>query len=157
MSQATPESPDAEFRRRIAMRCNNRAWSLAEQTGRTPAEDREMLDCAHTSAWHWAQIGTELHRMRSTMLLAQVHALLGHGSTALAMADAMRAYFLANQETPDWELAFTHAIHAQCAHAAGDAQAHRASYQQARAALDAIADKEDREIVERTFNNVPAP
>ena len=69
MSQPAPDSPDQEFHRRIAMRCNNRAWALAEQPQRSPAEDREMLDSAHTSAWHWSQIGTELHRMRSTMLL----------------------------------------------------------------------------------------
>ena len=89
------------------MHCNNRAWALSVQS-RTPMEDREMLDAAHTSAYHWAQAGTELNRMRATMLLAEVHALLGHGTTAMSLATEMRNYFLGRSDTPDWELAFTH-------------------------------------------------
>jgi hypothetical protein len=156
MSQPTanPESP--EWHRQIAMRCNNRAWALSVQP-RTPAQDREMLDAAHTSAWHWAQIGTELNRMRATMLLAEVHALLGHGSTALALAGEMRAYFLGHADTPDWELAFTHAIYAHCAYAAGNAEAHRAAYREAVAARDAVVDDEDRKVVDQTFRLVPMP
>lgn len=144
------------WHRRMAMECNNRAWELSVR-GRTGAEDREMLDAAHASAFHWAKIGTELNRMRATMLLAEVHALLGHGATALAFADEMRAYFLPRPETPDWELAFTHAIHAHCAHAAGRRALHRESYQMAVTALAAIADQEDRAIVAATFAHVPAP
>jgi hypothetical protein len=51
---------------------------------RSAAEDQEMLNAAHASAWHWAGVGTELNRMRATMLLAEVHALLGLGQSALA-------------------------------------------------------------------------
>jgi hypothetical protein len=80
-----------------------------------------MQDAAHASAWHWAAVGNELNRMRATMLLAEVHALLGHGATALAYAREMRGYFLA-ADAPDWELAFTHAVHAHAAHAAADAK-----------------------------------
>lgn len=116
-----------------------------------------MLDTAHTSAYHWAQVGTELNRMRACMLLAEAHALLGHGMTALAMATEMSDYFLARGDTPDWELAFTHAIHAHAAHVAGDPVAHRDSYRAAVAALAAIRDEEDRSIVAKTFNLVPAP
>jgi hypothetical protein len=31
-----------------------------------------MLDAAHASAWHWAKVGSELNRMRATLLLAEV-------------------------------------------------------------------------------------
>jgi hypothetical protein len=151
-----PTDDAASWQRKTAMRCNNRAWELSVQP-RTQSQDREMLDAAHASAFHWGEIGTELNRMRATMLLAQVHALLGHGATALALADQMRAYFLAGADTPDWERAFTHAIHAHAAQVAGDAAAHGAAYGEARAALAAIADEEDREIVARTFAQVPAP
>jgi len=140
----------------VAMRCNNRAWALSVQP-RSAVEDREMLDAAHTSAYHWAQVGTELNRMRATMLLAEVHAVLGHGATAMSLATQMRDYFVRRNDTPDWELAFAHAIHAHCAHAAGNLAIHRAAYQEAVAALAAVADEEDREIVARTFNQVPAP
>jgi hypothetical protein len=66
------------WHRRFAAAGNNRAWDLSVQS-RNPAEDHEMLNAAHASAWHWTTVGSELHRMRATMLLAEVHALLGSG------------------------------------------------------------------------------
>lgn len=157
MTQAPATSPEAQaWHKQVAAQCNNRAWALSVQP-RTAAQDLEMLTAAHTSAYHWAQIGTELNRMRATMLLAEVHAALGHGRTALALATEMRSYFTARADTPDWELAFTHIVHAHCAQAAGDATAHRAAYQEAVAAMAAIGNEKDREIVVQTFNQVPAP
>jgi hypothetical protein len=79
-------SEDASvWHRRSAAASNNRAWDLSVQN-RTTAEDREMLDAAHASAWHWSKVGTELNRMRATMLLSEVHSLLGYGPSALAYA-----------------------------------------------------------------------
>jgi hypothetical protein len=152
----TAQPDSREWQRQTAMKCNNRAWDLAVKP-RTPAEDIEMLDVAHTSAWHWGQIGGELERMRATMLLAEVHALLGHGRTAMALATQMRGYFLDRPDTPDWELAFTHAIYAHSALRAGDDKAYRTAWNQASAAMAAIADDEDRQIVAQTFDQVPAP
>jgi hypothetical protein len=154
----TPTDLDpASWHRHFAMGANNRAWALAELPTRSADEAREMLSAAHASAWHWFAIGTELHRMRATMLLAQVHALVGDGPRAFAFASKMRAFFLEQPDTPDWELAFAHAIYAHAAQVAGKSAEHRASWQQARAALDAIADPEDRAIVEKTFAQVPQP
>jgi hypothetical protein len=153
MSQQPDEAQ--AWHKRFAMQCNNSAWDLST-TERTPQQDQEMLDAAHASAWHWAKVGTELNRMRAAMCLAEVYALLGDGGLALAYAQEMRAYFLGH-DTPDWELAFTHAIHAHAAAAAGRGDEHRASYEAARLAIAAIADEEDRAIVLKTFSQVPAP
>jgi len=136
----------AAWHKRFAAECNNRAWDLSTAE-RSPADDREMLDVAHAAAWHWGKVGTELNRMRATMLLAEVHALLGMGERALAHAE----------ESPDWEIAFSHAIYAHAAHVAGRAAEHRDAYAQAEAALAAIADDEDRAIVAATFRHVPLP
>jgi hypothetical protein len=154
MADADSKTDVLNWHRQIAMECNNRAWELSVQD-RTPAENGEMLTAAHTSAFHWNRIGTELNRMRATMLLAEVHGQLGHGTTALAYAETMRTYFLSRSDTPDWEITFAHAIHAQCAHAAGDFAAHRESYAKAATAVAAIAETEDREIVLATFQRVP--
>ncbi len=151
-TDADPKS----WHRYFAMQGNNRAWELSVLQ-RDAAGDRELLDAAHASAWHWDAVGTELNRMRATMLLAAVHAVLGLGPTALGYAEAMRAYFLGKQDTPDWELAFTHAVYAHAAHAAGRPDLHRPAYEAAAAALAAVADEEDRAIVRRTFDQVPAP
>ena len=152
--QPTDTDPHS-WHRYFAMEYNNRAWDLSVEA-RSMEEDREMLNAAHASALHWGAAGTETHQMRATMLLAEVHALLGYGPSALAYATAVRDYFL-NRDTPDWEVAFTHAIHAHAAHAAGDRAAHRDAYALAADAIAAIAGEEDREIVAKTFAQVPAP
>ena len=41
-----PEDVD-KWHKWFAVESNNRAWRLAEQTTRTPAEDEEMLNSAH--------------------------------------------------------------------------------------------------------------
>lgn len=153
--QPLDETQAHRWHRRFASTCNNRAWELSVQA-RDPAQDREMLDAAHTAAWHWSQIGTELNRMRATTLLAEVHSALGMGPSALMLAETMCAYFL-GRETADWELALTHAVHAHAAHAAGRPAEHRAAYARAEAALGTIAGKEDRAVIAKTFSRVPRP
>jgi hypothetical protein len=157
-SRAAKTLDDADapaWHKRFAARRNNRAWDLSCRD-RTPAEDRELLDLAHASAWHWAQVGSELNRMRATTLLAVVHAELGMGASALAFAREAHDYFVA-RDTDDWELAMMYAIDAYAAHAAGLVAEHRQSYQRADAALAAIADDKDREVVALTFGRVPTP
>ena len=95
--------------------------------------------------------------MRAKMLLAEVHALLGYGATAIVYAREMRDYFLNKADTPHWEVAFTHAVYAHAAHAAGDAALHRNAYEEAIAAVAAIADEVDRAIVQKTLRNIPTP
>jgi hypothetical protein len=152
----SPETTDLRpWHKRFAMETNNRAWDLAV-IERTPAEDLEMLDAAHASAWHWSAVGTELNRMRATMLLAEVHALLGHGPSAFEFAQSMHTYFAAN-ETPDWEIAFAHAILAHAASVAGVSAVHRRAYENATVAILAISSEEDRAIVVKTFSKVPRP
>lgn len=153
----TTETPDANpWHKRFAAQANNRAWDLTT-VARTPEEDREMLDAAHASAWHWGAIGTELNRMRATMLLAEVHAQLGHGASAFEFAQAMHAYFVGNPDTPDWEIAFAHAIQAHAAAVAGASAVHRRAFESASAAIQAIASDEDRAIVMKTFAQIPRP
>jgi hypothetical protein len=143
------------WHRRFAAAGNNRAWDLSEQT-RNPAEDEEMLNAAHASAWHWARVGSELNCMRATMLLAEVHALLGLGHSAMAYAEEMRTYFLGVQP-PASEFAFVHVVHAHAASAAGQTEKHRASYGLALAAIEAVSNEEEKRIVTSTFRHVPKP
>jgi hypothetical protein len=155
MPETTAPEEAALWHRRFAAAANNRAWELTEQT-RSATEDQEMLHAAHASAWHWAKVGAEVNRMRATMLLAEVHALLGMGRTALAYAEEMRTYFLGIQ-SPDWELAFVHVVHAHAAYVAGDTGEHRASYSQAVAAIAAVSSEAERRNVAGTFDRVPKP
>jgi hypothetical protein len=151
-TDANPES----WHRFFGASANNVAWALAELP-RSEVDRQELLNAAHAAAWHWQHMGTELNRMRALMLLAQAHANAGLGRTALTFADEMRSYFLAAPGTPDWELAFVHVVHANAAWSARAEDEHGQSYAKAVEAIAAIADEEDRNIVQRVFRHLPPP
>jgi hypothetical protein len=155
MSGANIPEEATSWHRRFAAAANNRAWDLSVR-GRDATEDQEMLNAAHASAWHWSKVGNELNRMRAAMLLAEVHALLGFGRSALAYAEEMQTYFLGVQ-APDWEIAFVRVVHAHAASAAGETEKHRASYELAVAAIEAVSNEKERGIVASTFSHVPEP
>ena len=115
-----------------------------------------MLNLAHASSYHWGIVGTELHQMRTKMLVAEVHSLAGHGDLAFRYATEMRDYFL-NSEAPDWEIAFTHTIYAHAAWVAGEHTTYHEAYEQALTAVANIADEEDQRIVQATLALVPQP
>jgi len=96
--EAPKEEKTPERHRNFAIECNNRAWDLCVQV-RTAAEDEELLNAAHAAAFHWGHAGNERNHMRATMLLAEAHALLGLGPTALAYANRMKGYFLQQSDT----------------------------------------------------------
>ena len=153
----TPEDTQPEhWHRFFGASANNAAWAMAElpDAGLNP---RALLNAAHAAAWHWQQVGTQLQHMRALMLLAQAHARCGLGATALAYAEEVRAYFLGIASTPDWELAFAHVVHAHAACSARADRQHADSYAQALQAMAAIAEEEDRAIVDRVFQHVPTP
>jgi hypothetical protein len=153
----TPEDTRPEtWHRFFAASANNTAWTLAE----LPADELDpnaLLDAAHAAAWHWQEVGTELHRMRARMLLALAHARAGLGASALAHSAETRAYLLQREGTADWEIALAHLVHAHAASAAGDAAQHAASYAEGLRALATIGREEDRDVVKRVLANVPAP
>jgi hypothetical protein len=96
--------------------------------------------------------------MRAQMLLAEVHALLGSAPPRSGFAEGHARVLSSVATHAAWELAFTHAIYA---HAAYAAQRHRGAsarpWRGGWRALQALADPEDREMVEKTFSQVPAP
>jgi len=152
-----PETADpSAWVRYFAIEANNRAWQLASKPKRSDSESLEMLNAAHASSYHWNSVGTDLNRIRASYLVAEVHALLGFGATAMSLATDVIAYFHDN-DAPNWERAYIHVIHSHAAAAAGDTDAHAASYAKAEAAIECIADAEDRRIVEETFAQVPRP
>jgi hypothetical protein len=156
MTEAPEEEQRRSWRRRFAAEANNRGWALAEQGTRTAREDAEMLDAAHASAFLWSAIGTSRNEALADLLLAQVHALLGHGASAQGHAQRALAHFSAHDGQP-WELAFAHAVLAHAAHARGLPPLHREHWQQAVAAAGGITNDEERRIFDATFRTIPHP
>jgi hypothetical protein len=156
MTEPSNDHEPATWHRRFAAESNNRAWQLAEAASRTVAEDREILEAAHAAAYHWRKVGTDEHAARADMLLAHVNALLGQGSIAMAYAKAS-SDAITSRASPDWEVAFAHAVLANAASAAINAQLHGRHYALAKTIGFGLADAEERRIFEATFSRIPAP
>ncbi len=156
MSTKSPEDIRA-WDRWFAVECNNQAWDLVEQASRTAEDAEKMLQAAHAAAHHWSRVGTELNFARADLLLGQVHALLGNGALALRYAQRSYDFFAARPDTPDWEIAFAHAVLAHAAHAAGHAELHALRHASASDLGARVTDATEREIFLRTWRQVPAP
>jgi hypothetical protein len=151
---ATRDDPE-NWHRRFAVDANNSAWVLAEKPDLTDAEKSELLDAAHTAAYHWQRIGTEPQIAQAHLLLGRAHAMLGNGS--LAMKFASSAYdSITSRESAPWEVAFAHAILADAAVASGNAELHARHYRQA-GELGERLDDDERALFHATFDLVPAP
>ena len=155
-----PDRPSAgdleKWHRWFAVECNNTAWDLAERTTRSEAENAQLLDAAHAAAFHWTQSGTELNVARARLLLAQAHALVGHGAIAVQYARESRVFLLAH-DGPGWEVALVHVVSAHAAAVAGQNDDHRTFYQKAVASIEAIAGDAEKEVVMASFVHVPEP
>ena len=151
-----PSDEETTWRRRFASRANNRGWELSEQPTRTPAEDAEMLHAAHACAHLWEPIATDRQRAHADLLLAQVHALLGHTEPAWRHARAAFV-FITKGESDPWEFALAHAIVAHAACRRSDDATHRSEYATAKSLIDAIEDQEEKDILLATFRVIPPP
>ena len=155
----TPDpSPEeaALWQKRLAAQANNRAWGLSESRSRSPAESEEMLHAAHAAMHLWSIVGTDHHKAHALQLLAHVHALLDSAEPASAYLAACAPY-LGSPEREPWEVAIFHAVAANVAAASANAVDHALHYAKARTLIDALADPEDRDILEATLAVVPAP
>lgn len=155
---ADPYTPEelAIWQKRLASQANNRAWALAEATGRTPEEDEEMLHAAHAARHLWKIVGNEGHWAHAAQLLAHVYALLGLPKPAKHHLQQSQPFFLERDCAP-WEKAFAHAVAANVAAASGEREAHARHYRQAVQVIASLEDEEDRSILNATLRVVPAP
>ncbi len=155
MAENPTEEELRKWNRYFGVEGNNRAWRLTEQETRTPAEAEEMLQAAHTAAWHWSMVGTELNRARADMLLGRVYTLLGNAEQAMRYARSSFD-FVTSRETPDWELAFANAVLAHAAAVSQDHALHSLHYARADE-LSAALGAEDLTIYHATFRHIPPP
>jgi DNA-binding transcriptional MerR regulator len=157
-SAAPAETLDADTHRRLGKELYNHTWSLLETADRTPEQDDAMVFTTHASAYHWSKAGGTLaNAARSHWQIARVYATLGRGEPALwhanrcvALAEAAQAAGVAD----DWDLAAALEALARAQSVAGDPAASAATRERARAALDAIADPEDRQLIEQDLDSI---
>jgi len=88
---------EREFHRRSARSCFNSAWDYLDKKNRTPEENRQMLNLAHASRYHWGLVGTDLNLAVGDWQLSRVYAALGHSDLALQFAQSCLSTCEANR------------------------------------------------------------
>lgn len=134
----------------------NHVWALLEKPDRTTAETDEMIHATHASRFHWSQAHDveAVHLARGEWQCSRVYAVLGRGEPALWHA---RRCLEINEAagSEDWDIASAYEAMARAHAVAGDAIAASEWKARAMAALDEIADQEDRDSIEADLATLP--
>jgi DNA-binding transcriptional MerR regulator len=153
---ANPDILDADQHRQMGAQLFNHVWTLLEMEDRSPGQDDEMLHAAHASRWHWGQAAATNIRQRLAVgewQCSRVYAVLDRPEPALH--HARRCVELAEGEgIEDWALAASYEAMARASRVAGDRRAFEEWRERARTATAAIAEEEDREVIENDLANL---
>jgi DNA-binding transcriptional MerR regulator len=145
-------SPEEE--RAVAADCFNGTWRLLEKEDRTPDDDALMQHMAHASTYHWGNVGTEVHQVRGEWQCSRVYAALGRAEPALY--HAKRALDICRRAgIGDFDIAFCYEALARAYAVAGDEEQKAHWLSEGQAALDGIADDEDRSLVAADIETIP--
>ena len=146
---------DPATHRRLAVDLFNRSWQLLEKEARTTEENDELVHVAHAARYHWGEIGTAAHRARGENQCARVYAALGRPEAALHHAQrALDLVRTGGAGFEDWDLATALEVVARAQLAAGNRSEAAHFAELARAELDAIADPDDRAVVESQIDEL---
>ena len=147
---------DPATRRKLAADLFNHTWTLLELPDRTPEQVDEMIHSAHASRYHWGEVPDReaVNLARGEWQCSRVYAVLGRAEPSLWHA---RRCLEINEAAgvADWDIAAAYEAMARAHLAAGDMAQVAAWKAKAVAALDAIADADDREIVEGDIATLP--
>jgi hypothetical protein len=131
---------------------------MLDAPARTPAEDDQMVHAAHASRWHWSQageLGGDQQRAVGEWQCSRVYSILGRGEPAVHHARACLAICEATG-LGDWVVAAAYEALARASAVAGDGEEARAWLARARSATAAIADPEDRDVIDSDLTAVAA-
>ena len=139
---------DPATQKSVAVHLYNRTWDLLDLGDqRTEAQTHEMVDAAHASNWHWAQIGGLEQAVVGAWMISRVHASAGHGEAAVVYAQRAFTLLHSGDGLPDWLEASVQEGLARAHLAAGDRDAAEFAAHAATDALEHVAEDEDRELI----------
>jgi hypothetical protein len=152
---AEREDDDLELHRRLGVELFNRVWDLLGLEERTPEQDAEMIHAAHASAYHWSRVGEGPRLARAEWQCSWVYAELERAEPALY--HARRCEAVCRQyadELEDFDLPAMHEAVARAHLVAGNREEALHRLRLARELCAAIADPEDREIIEAQIDSI---
>ncbi|HEY6569973.1 MAG TPA: helix-turn-helix domain-containing protein [Candidatus Limnocylindrales bacterium] len=155
----TPPPPPElapELNRALGAGLYNRCWDLMEVEDRTLDQDDELIATAHASAWHWRQVGHVANQSRGHWMCSRVYAVLGRPEPALYHARRCVDIVEGGGEgIEDWDAPSAYEAMARALAIGGDLAGAAEWKAKAAVALQAIAEPEDRTVVEGDLATLP--
>ena len=153
------EAIDEATHRQLGKDLYNHTWTLLEKADRTASDIDEMVVATHASAFHWSRGGGTLaNAARGQWQIARVYSTIGRGEPALFharrcldLAEAAAAAGVAD----DWDVPAALEGLARAQAVAGDRAGAEVTRARAKASLAAIADAEDRHLIEQDLETTP--
>src|SRR5262245_61710992 len=106
MSELTIINEEAAHKR-FAADCFNKIWPLLEKKERTGDDNELMIHLAHTSLFHWLQVGTALNEQRGEWMLSRVYTVLEDKAKSLHHAERCLS-LTEKHDFKDFDLAFAY-------------------------------------------------
>ena len=152
-----PPDIDPATRRALAVGLYNRCWELLDIPDRTPEQDAELIHSAHASRYHWGEIADTPARLwRGEWMCGRVYAVLGRAEPALWHAQRALALIEAGGVAAEpWDRPAVHEGLARAWFVAGNAAEGAAWKAKAADLAAAIADTDDRDVIEQDLATLP--
>lgn len=142
----TPEEV-AAWHRAFAPRAFTETWALLDADELTREEEEEMLASTFAQRYHWYAVGPERNRAIADWQVSRVTAVLGYPDLARRFGE--RSLEIAVEYSLDpFVKGFAHEAIARAAAIVDDVETFTEHLELARAALAAIEDDVDREVLE---------
>jgi len=134
-----------EAHRIFAVDSFNNCWKILEYAERTKEDEELLIRLAHTSLYHWMQIGKPINQQRGEWMLARVYTVLENKERALH--HALRCLELTKQQDlKDFDLAYGYECTARAYALNADAEMFQKYYALAKEAETFIKEAEDQKL-----------
>ncbi len=145
---------ELEAHKKFAVDMFNLVWSLLNKKHRTKEEDDKMIHAAHTSRFHWGEIGTALEFERGEWQISRVYSVLNRSQSTLYHAERCLEICKENN-IGDFDIAFAYEAMARAYAVAGKKTDCKNYIKLAKEAGDKIKKKEDRDYFFSELGTIP--
>jgi tetratricopeptide (TPR) repeat protein len=148
---------EKKFHKKIAVNLFNYVWDLLDKgDSRTENENYDMVHSAHTSLYHWSQVGDATNLNVGEWQISRVYSTLKNHQSALFHAEKSRQIAIDN-ELPAFYQAYALESLSRAYSLAKNKEACEKYMKMARDKLNDIEKKDERKMIEDDLDNIEMP
>lgn len=147
------EVTEKDWHRKQAVQAFNATWDLMDKPSRNEEDTLKMIHLAHTSRYHWGEIGTELEYARGEWQISRVYSIVNCPERALFHANASLNYCI-SANIHDFDRAFAYEAIARSYYLLNQLEDYKTYYELALVESDTIKEVEDKTYFLKELNSI---